>query len=372
MAGGGDERGDLGQRQAEAGEVVHAQLAVAAGGEDGGHRFQADAGDTEQHLLRGRVDVDRELFAVGERPGELGVDREIEIAGRVRLEFGCCEAVVPHEPIGLIQPVLAHQRRMVGRQAGGGVRDRAERTVVDPAQAICAVEVGAHGQDVAVRTGVGADDHLRALTGGGEARAAAVGLGLVDAQAHAAHGAADAGQVLLGGEGGEAAFGGEFHVDGQAVGVFAGLEQQGRVGVGDGFQVDVAAEAVLLAQGAGDADDLLHGVVGVADDAGGEEQPLDAVAAVEAEGEGDDLLHGEAGAAHVGGAAVDAVQTVVDAGIGQQDLQQGDAAAVRCVGVADAHAFGRAHAVLFAGGTTLFRAAGGAGRVVFRGVGQDL
>jgi hypothetical protein len=71
----------------------------------------------------------------------------------------------------------------------------------------------------------------------------------------------------------------------------------------------------------------------------------------------DDLLHREAGAADVGAGAVDAVGAVEDAGVGQQDLEQRDAAPVRRIGVADAHALG---------------AGGGAGGVVFRRIGEDL
>jgi hypothetical protein len=63
--------------------------------------------------------------------------------------------------------------------------------------------------------------------------------------------------------------------------------------------MDVAAEAVLFAQGAGDADHVAHGVVRRADDAGGKEQPLDVVAAIEVEGEGHHLLGREAGAGNV-------------------------------------------------------------------------
>ena len=98
-------------------------------------------------------------------------------------------------------------------------------------------------------------------------------------------------------------------------------------------------------------------------------RPFDVVALVELEGEGDDLLDREAGARGVGGAAVDAIGAVVEAPVGQQDLQQRDAAAVGRIGVADAHAAGRAEAGLAA--RALRRAGGGAGGVVLGGVGED-
>ena len=53
------------------------------------------------------------------------------------------EAVEAQQPVGLVEPVLAHQRRRLQRQPGAGVRDRAEGRVVDPAQAVRGVEPGA-------------------------------------------------------------------------------------------------------------------------------------------------------------------------------------------------------------------------------------
>lgn len=86
--------------------------------------------------------------------------------------------------------------------------------------------------------------------------------------------------------------------------------------------MDVAAEVVLFAEGAGDGDDLFHGVVGIADDAGAEEESFDVVAFVEVEGEFDDFVGGEGGAADVAGAAVDAVVTIVDAGVGEEEFEE--------------------------------------------------
>ena len=45
--------------------------------------------------------------------------------------------------------------------------------------------------------------------------------------------------------------------------------------------MDVAAEVMFLAQLSRHGDDLLHRVIGIADDAGGEEQTFDVIAAVE-------------------------------------------------------------------------------------------
>ena len=46
---------------------------------------------------------------------------------------------------------------------------------------------------------------------------------------------------------------GHLDVDGQAVGIFAGFRDQRVVGLGNGLEMDVAAEVMLLAQLARDA-----------------------------------------------------------------------------------------------------------------------
>ena len=82
------------------------------------------------------------------------------------------------------------------------------------------------------------------------------------------------------------------------------------------FRLDVAPEAVLLAQRAGDADDLLHRVVRAADDPGRQEQALDVVAPVEVERQPHDLLDREGRArGTLLDEPVDAIQAVVGAGI---------------------------------------------------------
>jgi hypothetical protein len=126
------------------------------------------------------------------------------------------------------------------------------------------------------------------------------------------------GAVLFGRERLQAARCRELHVDGNAVGVKAGLVDQLGIGIGNGLEVDIAAKLVVFAQGARHLDDLLHRVIGRADDAGREEQALDIVALVECQGELDDLLSGEARAADVRALAVDAIMAVENAAVGEQ------------------------------------------------------
>lgn len=137
-----------------------------------------------------------------------------------------------------------------------------------------------------------------------------------------AHGLANGVPLLFWRQALEAGVGGQFDVDAEAVGQAPGLFYQQRVGIGDGLEVDVAAEAVFFAQQPGHTDQLLHGVVRRADDAGAEEQAADAVAPVEVQGQAHHFLGAEACARHVAGAAVDAVLAVVQAEVGQQYLEQ--------------------------------------------------
>src|SRR4029078_5449558 len=56
---------------------------------------------------------------------------------------------------------------------------------------------------------------------------------------------------------GEAFFQRHFDVDGKTVGIFAGFGDQRVVGLGDGLEMDVAAEVMLLAQFSRDRNLLL-------------------------------------------------------------------------------------------------------------------
>ena len=56
--------------------VVEPQLAEPARGDDAVDRANAETRHSQQRLAIGAIDVDRELLAVFERPGELGIDVE--------------------------------------------------------------------------------------------------------------------------------------------------------------------------------------------------------------------------------------------------------------------------------------------------------
>ena len=369
------------QRRPQARKVVHAQLALAARIHDALDVACAQPGYAQQHLARRRVEVDREAIRVAQRPCQLGVDVQVEHAALPRNvchDFLHVEPVEPQQPVGLVQAVLAQQRRRAQRQLGGGIGNGTEGGVIHPAHAELAVQRIAADQDRAVVRGIGTDDHLRALPGRRELRRSAAlrlrfllaGLRGEDARMQFAHRGADARRVFLWRELLQAGFRRQFHVDAQAVGVAScGRQQLGRR-LGNRLQVDVAGEAVIFAQAPRHFHQLLHGVVAIADDAAGEEQPFDVVALVELQRQPHHLGGGEARARDVARNAVDAVGAVVDAEIGQQDLEQRYAASVWRVRVADAHALGTADATL-AQRMPLARAAGCARGIVLGRIGQD-
>ena len=346
-------------------QVGMPQASHAAGGQQTVYRLHTKAWHAQQQLARGGVQVHRKTLAVRQRPGQLGVHvqrQHAHLRGGNDLIVG--EAVKAHQPVGLVQPVLAHRGRRGQRQGARGVGDGAEGRVVHPPQPVHAIQPCAGGEDGAVVRRIGPHDHLRALparrkqrrtgpTRGARLRHRHDGLcglllagraRLANVHRHAGHGPVDGGAVFLRRQGREALGRGQLDVDGQTVRIAAcALHQLGRC-VGDGFEVDVAAKVVLLAQHACHLYHLLHGVVGALDDAAGEEQPLDAIAAVKVQRELHHLTDCEARPGHVAGHTVHAVQAVVLAEVGEQDLEQRDAPPVRRVAVADAHALGRAHA----------------------------
>ena len=244
----------------------------------------------------------------------------------------------------------------------------------DPLQMVAVVEPLGEAQDVKVRVLGGAHDHLGALPGGGKPGRVAVLHQFLPvfpgASGDLPHGCEDGFLGLVRRQDPQSLLGGQLDVDTEPVRQKPQLLHQLRGRAGDGLGVDVAVEAVALPQDAQGPDHQLHGVVRTAEDAGGEEEAFDIVAAVELDGELCQLLRGEHGPASVVGPAVDAVLAVVDAVVGQQDLQQRDAAAIGGEAVTAA-CDGGAGAADIPLPEAPASAAGSAGGVIFCGIRQD-
>ena len=134
--------------------------------------------------------------------------------------------------------------------------------------------------------------------------------------------------ILFGSEILQLPIGGNLDIHAAAVGIQPRLVKQARTRPRNRFQVDVAAKAVDRAQFLRDVHELFHGVVGAADHRGTEEQPLDVVAAVELQREVDEFPGRKRRARDIVAAAIDAVGTIVLAGVAEQHLQQGNAPAI--------------------------------------------
>src|SRR5580698_144776 len=102
--------------------------------------------------------------------------------------------------------------------------------------------------------------------------------------------------------------------------------------------MNVALKLVLLAQQTRDLHEPLHRVVRGPDDPRAEKQPFDVVTPIEGQRQGNHLGHSETRPRHIAGAPVHAIETVVDAEIGEEDLQQRNAAAIGREAMADTHA----------------------------------
>src|ERR1700691_3985176 len=80
----------------------------------------SQAWHAQERLARSAVDVDRKERPVAQSPGELRVAIEVEHAiSRAINDLLRREAVVAHQPVGLIKTMLAHQRRNAKREAFG-------------------------------------------------------------------------------------------------------------------------------------------------------------------------------------------------------------------------------------------------------------
>ena len=134
---------------------------------------------------------------------DLRLDRLHHVAGLV--------AVEAHQPVRLVEPMLADQRRALQRQHGAGIGDRREGAVIDAAQAEIVVEPARLAHDIGIGRRIGTDDHLSRLARGRETRSVLEALPRIlrldEIGLHLAHRAFDLARILVGRETGQAAVG---------------------------------------------------------------------------------------------------------------------------------------------------------------------
>ena len=88
---------------------------------------------------------------------------------------------------------------------------------------------------------------------------------------------------------------------------------------------------------------LLHRIIRAMQNPGTQKQPLNKISAVKFHGQLTDLLRSEGSTNHIIGGTVHAVAAIIDALVGKQNLQQGDASAVRREAVTDSRSFAVSH-----------------------------
>ncbi len=196
---------------------------------------------------------------------------QIQVRCRVTGQLLRLESVKTNQPVGLVKPMFAHERRCDQRQLAGRTRNGTEGGVINAAQFEFRIQGRGTVQDRLVSGIRGANDHLRALSRRGESRAARALLSLfvagIDAVLDRAHRALNAFEVFFRRELRQVSGPRQFDVDADAIGVLARFIDERLRRFGNGLQVDVAFELVFEPQFARNRDDLLHGVVGIANDA---------------------------------------------------------------------------------------------------------
>ena len=80
----------------------------AARGDDAVDRLGAEARHAQQLLAAGGCDIEREAVAVAQRPGQFRIDVERQHAFGLVDDLAGVKTVKPHQPVGLVEPVLAN------------------------------------------------------------------------------------------------------------------------------------------------------------------------------------------------------------------------------------------------------------------------
>ena len=96
-------------------QVRKVQAAAFSGGDDAAGGDVADARHAQKRLIRGAVDLHRELLEVPERPVALRVQVYVKVGACLAQQLIRAEMVVAQQPVRLIEPVLPEQGGCAGR-----------------------------------------------------------------------------------------------------------------------------------------------------------------------------------------------------------------------------------------------------------------
>lgn len=391
-------------------EHLKGYAAVASGGEDLSDSGGTDAGDSQQDFGGGAVDLYGKLVQVMDGPVALRIQLGVEEGLVFGEEFFCHESVVAHEPVCLVESMLSEEGNGGAELREGSVFVEGDVAGVEDAlQVEDLIETLGGADQLQIGFISGADDHLGALAGFrkgtaecqilllcGEGEGAGVGVhtgnplygispdavdqvavdagpfhpGIFadgeavdsDGLGDLTHGAKDGLHALVGSQTLQTVLSRELHVDADTVCQETCGVDELLGGTGDSFYVDVSVKVIFGSKEAQCLTYLLHGVVRCPEYTGAQKQAFYIIALVELYSEGADVLRGEDGAGDIVALAAPAVLAVVDAVIGHQDLQEGDAASVCGKGVADSGGAGIAKHPLSAAALCT---AAGAGDIVF-------
>ncbi|OPZ59179.1 MAG: hypothetical protein BWY86_01287 [Candidatus Aminicenantes bacterium ADurb.Bin508] len=251
--------------------------------------------------------------------------------------------------------------------------DRHVGRIVDPLQVVSPVEPFSQTQDLKIALRGGSDDQLGALPGGDEEGSAKALLPLQrqfpNPLSDIGHRGQDVLLLLLRCQDLQGALGGKLDVHAHPVHQEPCPPNKLKGGSGNALHVDVAVVPSLEAELGDNLQKLLHSGIRRPHHGGTEKEPLNVVALVEAHGEVYNLVYRESRPGDIVAPAVKAVGAIVDADVGEEYLEEGDATAVVGPTVADSRSVGVADGSFRLRGS--LAPAGRARGVIFGRVGQN-
>ena len=97
-------------------EFFHTKVLGTTGRHNALGALGADPRYPKQRGFRRRVDFHRERIRVAQRPAAFGIKVGVEVRGLRIQQFFRFKTIIPQQPICLIQPMFAQQRRRCGQR----------------------------------------------------------------------------------------------------------------------------------------------------------------------------------------------------------------------------------------------------------------